>query len=268
MDDGNASKEFQADWLARCKELVDKYKPQLVYFDNGVNQRTYDEVKLQFAAYFYNRVRDSTIATKDSAYLAGSVLDFEKALRGPKEIRPGAWQVDDQIATNSWGYISDLKYRPTANIINELIDVVSKGGNLLLNISPKADGTIPEEQQIILLDIGKWLHINGEAIYGSRAWTIFSEGEKDQQQFRFTVDDGVLYVFGLNAQDTVAIVKSLGVNLPGMVKKVELLGYKGKLRFTQNETGLRVQLPNKKPSEFPYVLKISGLKLSKAARTK
>ena len=141
MNDGNASKEFQADWLARCKELVEKYKPQMVYFDNGVNNRAYDEVKLQFAAYYYNRVKNATIATKDDAYLAGSIHDFEKAVRGPKDILPGAWQIDDQIATNSWGYITDIKYRPTANVIYELIDTTSKGGNLLLNISPKADGT-------------------------------------------------------------------------------------------------------------------------------
>ena len=260
MNDGKATPAFQADWLARCEELVDKYKPQFFYFDNGVNVRDYDDVKLKFAAYYYNHVTDATIATKEDAYLAGSIRDFEKALRGPKEIRAGAWEIDDQIATNSWGYINDIKYRPTSSIIYELIDISSKGGNLLLNISPKADGTIPAEQQKILLDVGKWLAINGEAIYGSRAWTKFGEGEKGEQQFRFTVNKNVLYVFGLNAKDTEATVKSLS-NSAGKIKKVELLGYKGKLKFTQDENGLKVKFPSENRSEFQYVLKITGLKL-------
>ena len=259
MDDGNAPKEFQADWLARCEELVDKYQPQLVYFDNGVNAREYDDVKLKFAAYYYNHVKEATIATKSDAYLAGSVRDFEKSLRGPKDIRPGAWEIDDQIATNSWGYINDIKYRPTSSIIYELIDISSKGGNLLLNISPKADGTIPVEQQKILLDVGKWLATNGEAIYGSHAWTKFGEGEKGEQQFRFTVNKNALYVFGLNPKDTEANVRSLS-NAVGKIKKVELLGNKGKLKFTQDQTALKVQLPSENRSEFQYVLKISGLK--------
>lgn len=260
MNDGKASPAFQADWLARCEELVDKYQPQLIYFDNGVNAREYDDVKLKFAAYYYNRVKEATIATKEDAYLAGSVRDYEKALRGPKEIRAGAWEIDDQIATNSWGYINDIKYRPTANIIYELIDVSSKGGNLLLNISPKADGTIPDEQRKILLDVGKWLAVNGEAIYGSGAWTKFGEGEKGEPQFRFTVNKNALYVFGLNSKDTEATVKSLP-NAVGKIKKIELLGFKGKLNFTQSETGLKVQLPSENRSEFQYVLRISGLKV-------
>lgn len=260
MDDGNAPPEFQADWLARCKELVAKYKPQLVYFDNGVNQRAYDDVKLKFAAYYYNHVSDATIATKSDTYLFGSIRDFEKALRGPKEIRAGAWEIDDQIATNSWGYINDIKYRPTANIIYELIDIASKGGNLLLNISPKADGTIPIEQQNVLLEIGKWLQINGEAIYGSHPWTKFGEGEKGEQQFRFTVNKNALYVFGLNPKDAAANVKSLSTAV-GRIKKVELLGDKNKLNFTQDASGLKVQLPSEKPSEFQCVLKVTGLKV-------
>lgn len=241
--------------------MVDKYKPQLIYFDNGVNAREYDDVKLKFAAYYYNHVKDATIATKEDAYLAGSIRDFEKAKRGPTEISPGAWEIDDQIATNSWGYINDIKYRPTTNIIYELIDISSKGGNLLLNISPKADGTIPEEQQKILLDVGKWLAINGEGIYGSRPWTKFGEGEKGEQQFRFTVNKNALYVFGLNGKDAEANIKSLSKTV-GKIKKVELPGYKGQLKFTQDETALKVQLPNDKSNEFQYVLKVSGLKLN------
>ncbi|MDQ2920740.1 MAG: alpha-L-fucosidase, partial [Acidobacteriota bacterium] len=153
MDDANAPAAFQEDWLIRCKELVDKYHPQLVYFDNGVNQRAYDSVKLRFAAYFYNRAREwrkeATINTKDSAYLEGSLRDFEKDLRGPSNFLPNTapYQIDDVISDRSWGYVSDMKYRSVGSIINELVDTVSKNGNLMLNISPMGDGSIPEPQQ-------------------------------------------------------------------------------------------------------------------------
>jgi alpha-L-fucosidase len=252
MNDGNASPEFQEDWLARCQELIDKYQPQMVYFDNGVNHRAYDAVKLRCAAYYYNRAdkwrKPATFATKDTAYLAGSVLDFEKAVRGPKDILDGAWQIDDQIATNTWGYTNDIKYRSAASIINELIDTVAKGGNLLLNISPKADGTIPEEQRQILLTVGKWLSVNGEAIYSARPWKKFGE-----PGFHFTSKPGAVYAIGNAAAP---ILQSLAADA-GKVSNVALLGVADKLEFTQTAEGLSVKLPPGQPS--PYVLKVSGL---------
>lgn len=266
MDDGNAPAAFQADWLARCKELVDKYHPQLVYFDNGVNHRNYDNVKLQFAAYYYNRAlewrKEVSITTKKDAYPFGSIKDYEKINRAPKDISQGAWQVDEPVAGNSWGYVNDLKYRSAASIIGELIEVASKGGNLLLNISPRADGTIPDEQRTILLEIGKWLDRSGEAIYGSRAWTTFGEGEKGAPQYRFTINKNALYVFGLNVKDNQAFVKSLAKSDALRIKKIEMLGDKGKIAFTQDESSLKVQLPAARATDLPFVLKISGLKLN------
>jgi alpha-L-fucosidase len=115
MNDGEASAAFQEDWLARAQELIDKYQPQLLYFDNGVNSRKYDGVKLRCAAYYYNRALEwreqAAIAAKDQAYLSGSVPDFEKSTRAPEWIYPGDWLVDDTIGTNSWGYVTGMRYR-------------------------------------------------------------------------------------------------------------------------------------------------------------
>ena len=291
MNDGNASPAFQEDWLARCQELVDKYEPQIVYFDNGVNPREYDEIKLRFAAYYYNRAaewhKQVTIITKDKAYLAGSVLDFEKTQRGPKWILPGAWEVDDPIGS-TWGYTDGERYRSAESVENELVDLSSKGGNLLLNISPVGDGSIPEEQQTVLHNVGKWLQVHGEAIYGSKPWVRFGEGPSvpayppsdwtggstavppppgspqpprramTAEDLRFTTNGGSLYVFGMVWPGAETVVRSLAKS-DGTVQKMTLLGSATLLTFMQKEDGLHVQLPAKPALNGPYALKVEGL---------
>jgi alpha-L-fucosidase len=261
MNDGNAPPAFQDDWLARCQELVDKYHPQMFWFDNGVNARAYDGVKLKLAAYYYDAASQwhepVTIATKDSAYLAGSVEDFEKAVREPTNILDAPWQVDDQIAGNSWGYVNPMRYRSTASIIYELADTVSKDGNLLLNISPRADGTIPDEQQKILLGIGQWLKINGEAIYGTHPWKQFGEG--GNHGFRFTVKDNSLYAIALSWPGKRLVITSLSTTKAGgKITDVSLLGYPGKLQFSQDASGLTIQLPLEKPCDDAWAFKVTG----------
>ena len=190
MNEGNASAVFQGDWLARVQELVDKYQPQLIYFDNGVNPREYDDVKLRAATYYYNRAaqwgKQVTLATKDVAYLFGSVQDFEKQQRAPKWIYPAAgWQIDDALGS-TWGYTTGVTIRPAESVIRELFETASTGGNLLLNVSPRGDGSIPEDQQAALAGIGEWLRANGEGIYGTRAWMTFGEGPLMPQRRQVT----------------------------------------------------------------------------------
>jgi alpha-L-fucosidase len=158
FNSGLNSQTFQLDWLARVQELVDKYQPQLLYFDNGVNPRAYDTVKLRAAAYYYNRSREwgkqATLATKDVAYLYGTIQDFEKQQRAPTWIYPAAgWQCDDCIGS-TWGYTDSPKpmsIRTPESIVHELMELSSQGGNLMLNISPMGDGSIPDIQQKCLL---------------------------------------------------------------------------------------------------------------------
>lgn len=290
MNDGNASPEFQEDWLARGQELIDKYEPQIIYFDNGVNDRNYDPVKLRLAAYYYNRAaewqKQVTLTTKDDAYLAGSVPDFEKSIRAPRWIFPGAWQVDDSVGANTWGYTNEIRYRSADSILQELVDIASKGGNLLLNISPKADGTIPEQQQEILHAIGKWLRANGEAIYGSKPWNIYGEGPSipvdpppgwaggssarprpelppkpagapTAEEFRFTTNNGTLYAFGLVWPICQAVLRSLAKRR-GTVHRVTLLATGDVLPFTQLDDALQVQLPDQPSAAGPYAFKIDG----------
>ncbi len=261
-------RKFLEIWIAKNVELIDKYQVDMLWFDNGVNHRNFDPLKLKVAAYYYNRAlgwgKEVSISTKDSAYLAGSILDFEKVQRGPRDILPGAWQVDDPIGS-TWGYTSDMRVTNPQTVIHKLVDLVSKGGNLLLNLSPMADGTIPEPQQQTLLDVGRWLEVNGEAIYGTHPWTRFGEGS-GSTAVRFTVKGDSLYAIVLTPPGEHVAIKSLarGQGPPGKVDRVRLLGteHPDPLAFEQDVDGLKVKLPPRPSGKYAFVLQINGLSMN------
>jgi alpha-L-fucosidase len=274
------SKEFLDDWFARSCELVDKYQPQLVWFDWWIEQPVFAPYLQKFAAYYYNRgaqwQKGVAINYKNKALPENvAVLDIERGqLAG---IRPLFWQTDTSISRNSWGYVTKQDYKTADLIIDDLIDIVSKNGALLLNISPKPDGTIPEDEEKILLEIGQWLAVNGEAIYGTRPFKVFGEGPtqviggsfgdtKRQvftgQDIRFTTKGETLYAIALAWPGEQITIKSLAKSSPlvgGKVKDVRLLGNRGRLEWLRNEAGLTIELPAQKPCEHAFVLKISGL---------
>lgn len=272
-----ACERFLIDWFERNVELIDKYRPDMLWFDNGVDQRYLDPLKLRIAAYYYNRARqwrkEVSISTKKAAFAPGgdnlqtigSIVDFEKiGPRSPAGIRPGAWQVDQPIGS-TWGYTSDMKVSGPAAIIAALADTVSKNGTLLLNLSPRADGTIPQEQQDTLLAIGRWLRLNGEAIYGTHNWTVFGAGGGRGSNVRYTVKDDALYaiVVGDWTGGEIDLPKfAIGAAHEGEVTRVALLGGATSLAFTREGGGLRVRLPSTAPGPYAYVLKIIGLKVN------
>jgi len=166
---------------------------------------------------------------------------------------------------------NDLK--STNHIIDDLVDIVSKNGNLLLNVGPKADGTIPEKQQKVLHEIGDWLKVNGEAIYGTRPWVVSGEGnnkseygymtdnkqaEYTSQDIRFTTKGETLYAISLAWSDDRIFIHSLAkkADPDRKITSVSMLGSDEMLEWKHTEEGLEVKYPTRKPSNFAHVLKI------------
>ncbi len=265
------------DWLARSTELVEKYHPDIVYFDWWIGQPSIRANLTRFAAFYYNssiKYGDhlGVINYKDYAMQEHSgVLDIERGQLG--DLRPSPWQTDTSVSNKSWGYISNDSFKSPEFIVDQLIDIVSKNGNLLLNIGPRSDGTIPEEVQKVLLDVGSWLSVNGEAIYGTRPWRIYGEGptkvaagtfhdtdtaKYKPEDFRFTTKGDTLYAIGLawptNGEAVIhSLVPSVGSE---RVQSVALLGSNDKLQFDQRADGLHVQLPGQPPTKHAYVLRL------------
>lgn len=175
---------FMNEWQYRVIEIIDKYQPDLIYFDNGINYRSMDPWKLNIARYYYNSAdkwgKEVSLQSKSDAYKAGSIRDFERESRAPKEKTSYYWQVDDPIG-HKFGYVEGLKLQNADGIIRSLINNISRNGNLCLNVSPKSDGTIPDDQKKELYAVGKWLSKYGEAVYGTRAF-----GENKDGDVRYT----------------------------------------------------------------------------------
>jgi alpha-L-fucosidase len=274
-------KAFMDDWLARSAEIVDKYHPEFMYMDWWIGQPAMSPYLQRFAAYYYNeaeRRKQGVVLTYKEHYFPenAAVLDVERGKLDALRLLP--WQTDTSVSVKSWGYIKDDEYRDARSLIGEMVDVVSKNGNFLLNVGPKADGTIPNQARKILLEIGAWMKVNGEAIYGSRPFLLYGEGpttvkssalNTDKQEFtaediRYTTRDGKLYAIALGwpAAGKLLIHTLYKGNpyLAGAVCEVSLLGSSEELQWQQREDGLHLQLPAQKPDpdESAYVFRITS----------
>ncbi len=175
---GQQSKEAnEALWLGKHKEIIDGYRPDIIWQDFNLH-RISKPVLLEFLAYYYNRAAEwgkEVVATyKDGLNPRCAVLDYERG--GPPDIMEDYWLTDDAISSTSWSYTEGIRYYSQKQVLHGFLDRISKNGNLLLNISPQADGTIPREQKDLLLAMGAWLRKYGEAVYATRAWERYGEG--------------------------------------------------------------------------------------------
>jgi alpha-L-fucosidase len=268
------SPEWTRDWLARSAEIIQKYHPDVVFFDWWIGQPSVRADLARFASFYYNYSLKNggtvgVITYKDYAMHENSaVLDIERGqLAG---IRPQYWQTDTSVSNKSWGYIENDTFKTPQFIVHQLVDVVSKNGNLLMNIGPRADGTIPDEVQQVLRDVGSWLKVNGDAIYGTRPWKTFGEGPTQvaegsfndtntrpytPEDFRFTTKGDVLYAIELGwPNKPELVIHSIGTGAAGerTIESVQLLGSNARLSFEPKPDGLHIKLPDQAPGKYAY----------------
>ena len=274
--DERPDEAFIDDWLARCTELVDKYQPQLFWFDWWIQHKAWEPALQHFAAYYYNRAaqwdKGVAINYKYEAFAPGSaVFDIERGQ--VTDIYPQFWQNDTSVAKNSWGFTNAQDYKTPANLINDLIDVVSKNGALLLNIGPKADGTIPDHEVYLLHEIGAWLRINGEAIYATTPWHIYGEGpthvadgaftDTNRADFtgadiRYTRHGDTLYAIIMAWPGPQAILPALKLDnaYRSHITTIELLGYDYPLAWHQSADALVVDMPERPIGKYAVTLRM------------
>ncbi|BDD02346.1 alpha-L-fucosidase [Persicobacter psychrovividus] len=276
-----ADKEFLEMWWARTKEIIDRYEPDVLWFDFYMDRPEFTAYHPKLAAYYYNKGidwgKDVVLQSKNFDMVTfpegTNVYDLERGKMA--DIRKLPWQTDTSIGKNSWCHVENWESKTPNTIIDDLIDIVSKNGCLLLNVGPKADGTIPEDQVAVLRELGSWLKINGEAIYGSRPWKMFGEGpthvatghhtegtneELTAKDFRFTSKDGLLYAIAMDwPEDRQVLIPALKIgaeHLSSAVKSVSLLGTQKKVDWKQTEEGLMIQLPEMEPMQYAITFKI------------
>lgn len=283
--------EFMRVWRAKLVEVIDKYRPDVLWFDGGDFQGNESEkTVLDVLAHYHNQAAERGQEVEVLNKLPGNmkfnfperygILTFEEGRDRPAQVaRP--WIDDMKISDIGWGYVAGQKYKTGGEIVAGLIDRVARGGGLLLNLSPMADGTIPAGQKNALLEVGAWLKVNGEAIYNTRPWTIHAEGDEAKlrapgehpkwtftnvgtSDVRFTQpkNGGAIYAISLawpkDAQSI--LIKSINEQtLPGSISSVTLLGHEGDLKFRRGADGLHVDLPSPPATAeggCPFALKI------------
>ncbi|WP_157208944.1 alpha-L-fucosidase [Mariniflexile maritimum] len=272
------SNEFKQKWWDRTVDLIDNYQPDILWFDFYLDIPDYADMRPKIAAYYYNKGlewgKEVVINDKNfdhEAFPEGTVIyDLERGkLPG---IRKLPWQTDTSIGKNSWSYVSNWQSKTANQLIDDLVDIVSKNGNLLLNVGPKSDGTIPEDQKEILLQIGNWLSINGDAIYDTKYWKTFGEGPTEVkkghhsegqnkdftgQDIRFTKKGNKLYAIMMAWPENNSVLIKSVKSSENKVSNVKMLGSDEILKWSQNNKGLSVEMPSKKPGNFAFVLELT-----------
>ncbi len=280
--------QFVKLWLGKLEEVVDNYQPDMIWFDSWLDEIP-EKVRQEFCAYYFNQAqkwgREVTIIRKQNDLpLSLSINDHEKS-REPKALAQ-LWMTDDTISTGSWCYIQNLTVKPLYKIVHSLVDTVSKNGVLLLNVSPKSDGTIPADQKKVLYGLGDWLKVNGQAIYNTRPWKLAGQGpttepdggfsdaskflslEYSSEDIRFTQskDGKDVYAICMGWPKKAIVLDSMQVARQLDSASVQLLGSPIKIDYAVDASGvLSINVPlleeDEKPCDCAYTFKLTGFDL-------
>lgn len=265
---------WHAEWYRRIQDLLDQYQPDLLYTDGGVPFA--NEVGRSMIAHYYNADAGRRNGPPQVVYTCKQeskgmwIQDLERGVMAG--VRPEPWQTDTSIG--DWYYNKDWKYRGADWVIQMLVDIVSKNGNLLLNVVQRPDGTLDPEAERVLAEMADWMAINGEGIFETRPWMVHGEGPVrakgghfgedfaySARDVRFTTKgDKTLYAFALGwPADRKLVIRSLA-QFPGVTSKiveVALLGHQGKIAWKHTAEGLVVELPEKQPAKYAVALKLT-----------
>ena len=274
----------------RTIDLMDNYRPDMVFFDDSVLPFwPVSKRGLDLVAHYYNASVQRH--GKTDVVLTGKILNEQQRRaivwdleRGKSDrLEPFPWQTDTCLG--NWHYKRDLyerhEYKTPATVIQMLVDIVSKNGNLMLSVPVRGDGSIDDDEVACLEAIGAWFRVNGEAIYGTRPWKVFGEGHREEKagnfneskfkgytpdEIRFTTKGNTLYAFAMAwPADGRLVIRTLGASqtgIQGEIKAVKLVGSSARLKWTREAEGLVVFLPEKKPCDHVWAFKITGLNLS------
>lgn len=275
-------RKFLERWRGKIIEVVDKYDPDFLWFDFGLEMVT-DSYKADVLAYYFNKAaerRKEVITTYKGHHLPPGVGIHDLELGQERELTYEEWITDSTVdVQGAWGYVNGEGFKSADNLVDNLVDRISKNGYLLLNVGPKPDGTIPEEARDRLLGIGKWLQINGEAIYGTTPWVMAGEGptklEKNgpfneigelrytAQDIRFTSKENILYAIALDWPSDSITIKSLVPNgrtwiglYPSEIASITMLGDGKELNWKMTKEGLVIETPKEKPCDYAFAFKI------------
>lgn len=275
LDVGNTapSDQWCNRWVEISKEMIDYFKPDYVYYDRGWSMHPkWTPYRKTMAAYQYNKAIEwgrgvygapgVALLYKDTGIVVGgAILDHENSI--PSGIQAMPFQCDQSISRNSWGYVENEQYWSTSYLVNRLVDIVSKNGNMMLSINPKADGTLPDSTKIRLKELGRWMEINSEAIYATRPAETFGINSENQIRFTRNKDNTVIYIFstkwpGNNTELSLAPYRSDKLNSAKISKITLLENGETVLKWSQNSTALSITMPSAAPlvCKYCYVFKI------------
>lgn len=267
------SKEWLEDWLVSSCEIVDRYHISNSYFDFWTAQEDFRPYMRKFLAYYYNRAEEwgeevVSFYKEDAAMYPCGVYVRERGQMDGVSYRK--WQCETSTSYNSWSYCTTNKFKRAEEIICNMIDVWSKNGCMALNIGPKADGTICEEEQAILKTIAEWTDKNKDAIWGTVPHRVYGEGRKQKsgafkekyhytsKDFRFTARLGKIYAFALVPEGEASFkIKSFNGAFNAVVKNARILGEDTPVAFKKEADGLLLTLKRAVAGSLPICFELT-----------